>query len=248
MRYLLLLLSLLLMLVPVSVYGFGYWGPLVVDECTTPQDGDELNEGFLGTGYENVWTETVGTNGTLDEDYTLSGTPPDGSCTEGLKSSITAGAGDTYTQWDNGSLISRSADMDIYFELYIDSYTLDTLYDNAAIFSWTNTDDPTDTATMAMRLIHGDSGLSIRTDGSSNAQSGVISVDTWYTGYIHLDATASASYLLINEDTSCDEVDECSFTRLDVQDGRYLSIGAFEYYDADDAVDIQWGRVWVDTP
>lgn len=42
---------------------FNIWGPSSGsggDDCSTPQLGNVMNEGFLGTGYELSWTETIG--------------------------------------------------------------------------------------------------------------------------------------------------------------------------------------------
>lgn len=205
--------------------------------CTTPADGDILNEGFLGTGYEvSGWSETTGSSATLNEDYTLTGTPPADSCTEGLYINVPTSSGDTSITYTHDSNIAR--DIDFYFDFRINSYTLPATQDAIVLLvvwnsSWGNT--------VKVQLYNYNyPGVDFRVVGSTTAALTTLSTETWYTAKIHLDATAADSYYQI------DGGSEVSFTSQS-RDAYYMRLGATGV-DSNEAIQIQYGRFWVDTP
>lgn len=219
--------------------------------CTTPAAGDELNEGFLGSGYENSWTETIGATGVLNEDATLSGTPPDGAqCTEGLLASVSTSGGYTHTRWSRGSALPRSAAVDIYGYLRVNSATLPAQYDNIGILNWDNNTTPSDSGASGFLRLSNESGADLRISMGATTTSTkvVLSTGTWYAVKIHLDGTAASSYFRIDAGTACDADGECTFTRYDTADGQHLFLGVVNGLDADEAVAVEWRRVWIDTP
>ena len=212
------------------------------DSCVTPSDGNTLNEGFVDTGYENTWNET----GSPDEDYTLSGSPPADSCTEGLQTNV-----DEYTYWDNGSSVALDTnDVDITAEIYFDNITISGTNEAGAILLWDDDTNPNDDAEWAGRFrIEEDSGgFRIFAEGSVDSSKVNLSLDTWYTLKMHLDGlTPADSYFTIDEGTACDQPDDCKFTRQDVNPGRYMFLGESSGFEvADDTIDIEYGRVYMD--
>ena len=210
--------------------------------CSTPDNGDELDEGFLGAGYENSWTETG--SGTDDENATLTGTPPTGSCTEGLNF-ISSGSKDV-TRWDKGSVFDRSGDLDLTIHLRISSVTIST-YSDVNLLHWDNdSDDGTEGLGMIELHQHAAGVYTLRADGSNESIGVSISLATWYIVTLHLDGTAASSYIDVN-DVNDDDVGQQSFTRNDAADGRYLhlttrSIGAGE------SINVEIGYVFINSP
>lgn len=238
------LLFFILLLFPCQALG---WGTLIVGsnvndgECTTPQDGDEINEGFLGTGFEESgWSETEAANSTVDTDYTLTGTPLDGSCSEGLYVDKYITDSQSYAQWDNGSNFTYP--VDVYAELKVVSWTLPGSYDLIGIIAVGPNTDP-DSSETAKLTVHkkNDSNIYFRLLGDSDSSYVQFTTDTWYTIMIHLDSTAASSYFTV------DGGSQNSFTR-ETYSVRYISLGATNSTNTDETVEIEVGRVWVDTP
>ena len=73
-----------------------------------------IDESFEGAGYENSWSETVGSGNTLDEDAGIPGTPPSGSGSQSLQAILAGSNPDAYSQFDRGSNEVRS-----YIRAYI---------------------------------------------------------------------------------------------------------------------------------
>jgi len=213
-------------------------------ECSTPQDGDEMNEGFLGAGYElgAAWTETVGTGGTVDEDHTLTGSGWEtSSCSEGLLTAVTTSGTATYTEWDRGSTIPSSTDITITFEFMIDSATFPGDYNTMAILQW-DTDTDTGTGVADLNFRRG-SGGQLALSASHDANSADISISTGvkYSVLLYLDGTPANSYIQL------DGGSEISFTPKTAA-GQYLRVGPSQGLGSDEAVQIQWGEVHLDTP
>jgi len=204
--------------------------------CSTPADGDVLNEGFLGTGYELTWAETVGANGVLDEDHTLTGSPPAGSCTEGLLSQITATSGGvTYAQWDNGSEIAAS--VDIYAELMISS-TLPTNGDDITVIACLN---GSSLSCDQLRFYLSAGAYYVYVDGTVDSAAVAFSAGAWHTVKVHHDLTRASSYLQVDGGA------QTAYTGYD-RNPRYIRTGIPDRLEADETADIQWGRVWLNTP
>jgi hypothetical protein len=206
--------------------------------CTTPDNGDEFDEGFLGTGYENTWAETIGSGGTVNEDFTLSGSPPTGSCTEGLN--VIASAAHSWAMWDRGSTIAAATNIDIYVSFYVDALTLD---DGAVvpIFSWDTDTDPASLATFELRLRVSSGVITVYAASSVDSASVTISLDTWYEALIHLDVTAGNSYMRI------DAGENKTFTRT-THNSRYFYLGALDNLGAGESIDVEFGYAYMNTP
>lgn len=63
---------------------------------------DLFKESFEGAGYENSWSETVGSGNTVDEDHALPGTPPTGAGSSGLRCVLGGSNANAYSQHDMG--------------------------------------------------------------------------------------------------------------------------------------------------
>lgn len=241
MRPALLCLLLLSMATPARAAFIMYGGS---GGCTTPVAGDVFNDGFLGVGYETSgWTETVGTGGTVNEDATLSGSPPAGACTEGLLTSVTTSGSATYTTKDLGQALARGSNIDVKAYFRVNSVTLPAQYDAFTVLNFDNDTIASDTGSAFIRL-HNETGSDLRifAAGATNSTKVAINTGTWYMLTLRLAATAASSYLQIDAGT------QYTFTRADTADCRYLRLGMSQLLDADEAGAIEWGVVWLDTP
>jgi len=210
-------------------------GSVVVIPCATPDNGDEFDEGFLGTGYENTWAET----GSCDPDFTLSGSPNIACCREGLNTVADATA--AYARWDKGSEIDLDANSaDIVAYIYFDSVVLDEGDGGAVIWP----------STSSTEQVCG--GLFLRNDGGTykvyleagdgDSDMTAFSEDTWYKFKIHYDTTRANSYLQINDG------DQLAFTRLD-NPMQMIHLGAYgTNWGSGEGADIEIGYIYLDTP
>lgn len=212
--------------------------------CVTPADGDLLSEGFIGTdnsGYELTgWTATTGT-ATIDPNYALPGTPPSGSCSEGLR--ITASGGQTPTYATHGitSTGLGAIAMDVDFDLYVASYSSTTTYRSVDIIT-VNDRAGLDQFAFRARVLHNGTSLVLSVQGA-NSQETPITTGTWYHVRIHLDTTAANSYVQINGGT------QATFTRDYINTVDRVHIGANQVGDSYlTATDISMGAIWVNTP
>jgi len=232
-------IALFLLLIPCLCMGWGITttGGGTIVSCTTPDNGDEFDEGFLGTGYENTWADSG--NGGCNPDFTLSGSPNIACCTEGLN--VIANAAPAYIRWDKGSEIDldvTSADIVAY--IYFDSIVLD-VGDGGAII-WQSTS--------SLEQVCG--GLFLRNDGGTykvyieagggDSDMTAFSEDTWYKFKIHYDTTRASSYLQINDGA------QLAFTRLD-NPMQMISLGAYgSNWGSGESADIEIGYIYLDTP
>jgi hypothetical protein len=211
--------------------------------CTTPQNGDELSEGFLGTGYENSWTESI-SGGTVNEDATLTGSWPTDACTEGL---LTSGTGaNNYSYWDRGTAIDPTAtNTDITYLFRINSYTLSE--GESFYISGFSTDSGSPVGgpyKLVLRVDTGNFQLYI-----IPADAITISTGTVYKLVISLNTTAaSSSYTLTSWNGSgFDAVASNTFTRTDGL-MQYLFAGLAAGVAGTEQAEIEWGGIWVNTP
>jgi len=242
------LFNIALIVLSVFLYSFAHAGshsvgiayvPAAGGACSTPSTGDELNEGFIGTGYENVgWSETIGANGTVDEDHTLSGTPPAGSCSEGLLTSVTTSGGVTYARYDLGA--GKTPTVDIYIEFRIVSATLPEDYDAYIIIAWGELSSIGSRDGSIQLFKKNDGNIAIYESVDGNTQVAVIDSD-WHTIQLHIDATASNSYSKYDSESTIGFI-------AGGNDVQYIFLGPSSLLDSDEASEIEWGRVWVDTP
>jgi len=218
--------------------------PGVSTGCTTPNIGSEMNEGFLGAGYElgfnPAWIE--GGTEIKNEDFTpLSGTPPANSCTEGLNVIATDAFGHTY--WTRSSTIAYTTDVDVVCELYVDSATIDT-GNSIVIMRWSGNTNATWNGTGYVEWHEnggGQDGWEMRGRGATTGTYTSVSLDTWYTVFLHLDGTAASSYITV------DGGSEQYFTRSDIN-SRYLHLGAVEQIEDGEAITIEYGYCYVNIP
>ena len=122
----------IILLIPSLVWGASFNGSanfatgVSSGACSTPLTGDEMNEGFLGVGYENVgeWAEVLN-GGTIEEDFSLTNLPaPPGSCEEGLQTASPVG-NVSYAEWDRGSAIADGTANVSYMEFQVTDKTAD---------------------------------------------------------------------------------------------------------------------------
>jgi len=217
--------------------------------CSAPS-ADELSEGFGGSGYENTWNETLD-GGTIDEDFTLEGSPPSDSCTEGLRIYSTD-ANDPKTVWDRGSSIARgSNDVDMKLTLYIDSNTSWGDWITQHVASWDSDTNPGGNTSTCQLMVQHTTGGTFRcwAEGTVDSTTVTLSTDTWYTITIHADSTAADGYIVVEGGGSetCDQVDECGYTRRDGSDGRYMLIGIVSQAGGA-TTDYHIGYITVNTP
>jgi len=237
--------TLCLILSAVVVLNAGWWVYTVTEpassSCSTPSYGDELNEGFLGTGYENTWAES-GSSATIDEDTSLSGSPPTACCNEGLAITL-SGTGTSNTYWDRGSTISYSTSTDIVFWIYFTTLNFSDDYEATNLVEWNSATTHYDVSNCTgwVDVMKTNTGTYVmRGRGSTSSSNISITTETWYKVKLHLDSVASDSYLQIDDGT------QYFFTRKDV-DGRYLSIGT-NALETGDELAYQIGYIYVDTP
>lgn len=211
------------------------WGVILIQNtgsCATPFDGSNWNEGFLGAGYEETWSEgeTVGASGgVVDEDFTLSGSPPSGSCSEGLNIIATLAGDDSYVRHSYGSALSLPVDIEA--EFYIDAVTIPTGGNTIALIqgydaSWLANQ-------LQLKNSTGTTFLEVQSSTTSASMS--VSLDTWHTVKIHLDSTAASSYVQLDGGA------QNTFTRNGAP--KHFYVGA-SGVSASEEIDIEIGRVW----
>lgn len=204
----------------------------------TPQDGDVFNEGWFG-GTENVgsYVDTVGTGGTITEDYTLTGTPPDGSLSKGLLTAVTTGGTNTYRRIDVGT--GAIPTVDFYFEFKVNSVVLPSDNDQIYILGFADTDN-------AVQLdgsyrLYKQSGV-IKLFSSMAGLQAIANQDTnWHTLHVHIDSTAANSYTKLDSNTPI------TFTAA-AFNPRYIFLGPVAMAGSTRSVSVEWGRMWVNTP
>lgn len=164
--------------------------------CVTPDNGDELDEGFLGTGYEaSGWTET---EGTPNEDVSLSGSWPSSSCSEGFESDKT-GATDQYATWDRLSSITGTTDISIDWELT--SHSLSGALKWLYIFAMNDTSTDIENGTFVAQIQFerdGSGNLNVYAVGSTTSGDVAVSVGTPITINLHIQSGAGNSYINVN--------------------------------------------------
>jgi len=226
-----------------------------VTSCTTPQDGNVFNEGWLGTGAENVWTPgtgNVGTSVTYNEDYALTGTPPTGSCTEGLYLSFGSGsvANDQfakYTDISGTNIDPNTVAVDLYIEMKVDNAAMTyTTWRPEFLQIGARTD-------LGISTTNGYYSVQLANDSSipasyiyiratSNAQSTINLQDgNWHTVHVHTDPTdVTASTLQVDSETPI------TFTRDNNASFTNLIVGLMTNED-NQQFDIEVGRIWIST-
>lgn len=211
-------------------------------QCATPTAGNTLNEGFVGVGYETAgWTEA--STGTVDPDFTLSGTPPIGSCTEGLNTVATES---TYagTTWDNGSAILYTSNIDIVCSVYVDSATL-TNFSGTPLVHWDDNVTAASYGTGLIQAYNSNGTYGFRGVGTTNSSIAEFAMDQWATVKLHFDATGASSYIQCVSGAGCVDTSQKAFTRKDL-DGRYLRLGPSDNtIGAGESIDVEFGYCYV---
>jgi hypothetical protein len=202
-----------------------------------------MNEGFEG-GYENTgkWSE-VTTGGTVVENFTLSGTPPAGSCSKGLNVVVSEGL--AYAKYNHGSAVSRAQNINVVVEFYVDSVVLtNNTYSN--ILSFQSNETIPGSGVLGQAQIYNLSGsYKLRCVGNaSNSAMVDLTQDAWHTLVISLDADAAA----LGSTCTLDGGAANTFTRFDGSDPQYLFVGFTTGIGAGESRNIEIGRVYIDTP
>lgn len=228
-------------------------GVPVVAGCTTPNTGSELDEGFIGAGYEVAGWSEVG-DGTVNENYTLDGSPPAGSCTEGLN--VIAADSNTYAQWDRGSGIDITGGanvIDLTFSVYVKSASMAS-YSYLQLLVLSPATNPSTTPVLALKLRcnSGSACTNSNLQFSFNSETGSrvsMSVNTWYEIKMHIDLSGTSYFQVVGAgSTTCDTEGECAVTTTDDQDGRYLSVGVVVDTGSGEGADVVFGEIHINIP
>jgi hypothetical protein len=147
-----------------------------------------INESFEGAGYQQSWTETVGTNCSLDEDFAIPGIPPSGAGSQCLRS-VSASTG--YQAYANRNLGTEQPKTFTTFYVYVGAEGLGaSTQKDICTLSDGGGNNP-----IIFRLFKGSAGnLRFRfrlynNGGWTNYDSTVISLNTWYKIEIKYDDT-----------------------------------------------------------
>jgi hypothetical protein len=233
----------------VGVMGGGVAG---VVACSTPS-GSIVSEGF-GEGSTACYSGATGDDATCSLTWTVSGDSvtwhhtlqagsPTGSCTYGLNSN-TANESTERIYYDTVTTYAAATNLDLEFSIYFNSYAVD-----AGAFiqliSWgaLNTGATGYNVTFALYNVTGTYQIGLY--GASGSTKVTVSTATWYTVKIHLDATAASSYFQVTGggSTTCDTASECTFSRSNAADNRYLVIGSLSGEGTGESVDYEIGYI-----
>lgn len=210
--------------------------------CTTPTTGDEMNEGFLGSGFENSgsWGAWSDYEGTPNEDFTLSGTPPTGSCTEGMN--VNVSAANAIAQRDRGSAIDQTAvSTQYYFSIYVDSITIDA-FTGAGLISWGASTTPATSVLAGTYISYQGGPIRLQSYGATHSDPVEISPDTWYEVIVTTDTAGGAT----GSTMEVVGVSTVTFQRGS-NNGRYFFAG-INNIEAGESADIEFGYIYVNTP
>jgi len=242
MRYLLMVLMLGFGVSPAYAFTPEFLGALagggaVVAGCTTPLTGSIMNEGFVGAGYENTtgWS-TPAPNGTFDNDATLPGVPPIGSCTEGFKYITAAGDTNGYIRYDLGAGITYPAT--IYMSYYIESGST---FASGFVCTFQLDNDTSVSTYGVFKGRQWDSRLDINAVDDELGVTNNTLPGVWHEVMINLDATGAAE----GSEYFVDGVSQGTFTRGNVS-GRYINIGAVDSKGSPENFTLYIGRIYVD--
>lgn len=207
-----------------------------VSDSANPHD--TLAESFIGTGYQNSWTEPAGSP---DEDYDISALTsgkPAGTCNEGLDCSYTGAA--RYSQWDNGSNIDiDTINLDVYLTIWVASTTSQT----SRTGSWGTSATPGTSFCGVLRLTSDGAGnVTLLMEGTVNSAAISITESAWHTVKIHFDTTAANSYIQVDGGA------QQTFTRPATVDFRYSHIGGTHGISVGENATFVVGKYEIDTP
>lgn len=204
--------------------------------CVTPTIGSLWNEGFELVGTEH--TVSIGSdNGTFDFDYTLDGTPPDGSCSEGFRYiSDTGTENNGYITIDIGGAVTYPAT--IYLSIYVKSVSM-----GGGFFRIIQFDDNTTKSSIGVfTLAYFGSRLDIfAADGQEPGLTNNVTTGNWYEIVVELDETAASG----GSSWTVNGVSQGTFTRYNAA-GRYIHIGAVDGKASTEDVDFVVGYLYVD--
>jgi len=226
-----------------------------VATCTTPNNGDELDDSLAGStaeGGDNV-TWTTG-SGSITLGYTLPGTPHADDCTTGLRAYAVYGTNNTsFAYWNRGSQISYEATTNIVFDIYIPDTVVIADYGTRDLVIWNNSTTPYAQIVGKIRIKNNGSGTPRQiqlfgADGTSNSSTAInISRNTLYRVTLHLDATAASSSINVKSGATWGtDLGTQTFTRSDTS-GQYLHMGATTTAESE-VIDAIYGYVYVNTP
>ena len=160
------------------------------ESCTTPQNCNQLNEGWMAPGPENTWTIN---QGTFDQQYTLTGTPPTESCSLGLHLN-SPGDGSLANIYHSfaGDIDPTVSNVDVTIDIQVKS--LDSPDASVQVMTLT-------TAAGGDYNFMGDLRVGNDTTGDKfilyNSEY-YINLNTWYKLFIHYDTVSANSYFTIN--------------------------------------------------
>ena len=222
--------------------------PVASGGCTTPDNGDELDEGFPSPT-DLTWTDS-GSTITVGAD--LPGTGPNGTwntCDTGAR--FQADNSSPWKYYTFSSAIARTNDIDITLILYVDDASLDG-YGTVNILSLNNSVTPANNllGVLSLRFTSGTT-YDLWASGDSASSHINIALDTYYKVTIHLDSAHDGTSNLDVDSwngSAWGAVSDSDFTRYDSADGGYLHVGPYSGVGSGETLDIYVGLVSVDTP
>jgi hypothetical protein len=210
--------------------------------CSTYTSADVLNEGFIGTGFEESgWTTSNG-NSLLNEDYDSSAlttnkpdSDPANPCNEALRTDLTDGGSGDSESWYTNDLGSGYTNITITVTIYV--LTLGDLdYFSALVFSDNSLATEPSKAHLRIQKESGTDSIRVYGDGDDTGYDAMQS--GWNTIIIDMNRNASSSVTLNGSGVG-------NFTMYDY-DVRYVHVGAPLGVSSDDDIDYVVGDIHIE--
>ena len=211
--------------------GWSYVGETVSESVESPP---YLLEHFP-VGYDNTWSETIGTNGVLTPGATLTGTGWSvESGTVGLATSVTVGGTATYTRY----LVDIAADATytISGEFNYISSTLPETWDVVDIL---NINEVFSGNQNQIRLVNDGNDITIELNGNNSSAATILTTGI-HSFIIFVDgATPAASYFQLDEGAQ-------NTFEAETSARGWFDVGCTNLLNADEAISVEWGYVKIE--
>lgn len=209
--------------------------------CSTPDNGDMFDEGFINAGFEEAkFSSTSNGSGSVDADYDISGlgSPPSDVCSEGAE--IIAINGETYITYDHGSTIDSTVGTTIFAHIYVPSgaYSIDDATDTNILMIGTQSIPVNDDPAGLIKVVR--SGANYNYWDKSNLMGAVV-FDSWQTLELHVDSGTDASW------SKLDGGSANNFTQQAGKNKRYVHIGGMHFISSTEKVQVYIGYAYANT-
>lgn len=149
-----------------------------VASCSTPAQGNFVNEGFEGDGTENTWVDIGGTT-TLGYGSRPGTQSPTSLCAQSGRVVVDAASETGGSYWDYGSQLNDDTYVRLY--IYVDSYTIGDTGDYITFFQARETSGGAPYWSLELMQISGVLNVCIK--GTTPCQP--IAIDAWYRIEVH---------------------------------------------------------------